>query len=87
MKIHVFETSFCLLDEVAPPRRFQHRPLRRPGQSHVATRPVHLYLAQQNHHGVAEQLVGVTMQEPGVSRQVAVDLEAAVAMLESRLTG
>jgi chromosome segregation protein len=31
---------------------------------------------------MAEQLVGVTMQELGVSRQVAVDLEVAVAMVE-----
>ena len=29
---------------------------------------------------IAERLIGVTMQEPGVSRLVAVDIEEAVAM-------
>jgi chromosome segregation protein len=32
---------------------------------------------------MAEQLIGVTMQEQGVSRIVAVDMEAAVSMVES----
>ena len=32
---------------------------------------------------MAEQLIGVTMQEQGVSRIVAVDMEAAVSMAES----
>jgi chromosome segregation protein len=32
---------------------------------------------------MAEQLIGVTMQEQGVSRIVAVDMEAAVGMVES----
>jgi chromosome segregation protein len=32
--------------------------------------------------GMAEQLIGVTMQEQGVSRIVAVDMEAAVSMAE-----
>jgi len=31
---------------------------------------------------MSEQLVGVTMQEPGVSRLVAVDIDEAVAMAE-----
>jgi chromosome segregation protein len=31
---------------------------------------------------MAEQLIGVTMQEQGVSRIVAVDMEAAVSMAE-----
>ncbi|MBA4178667.1 MAG: hypothetical protein C0505_19220, partial [Leptothrix sp. (in: Bacteria)] len=31
---------------------------------------------------MAEQLIGVTMQEQGVSRIVAVDMEAAVGMAE-----
>ena len=32
---------------------------------------------------MAEQLIGVTMQEQGVSRIVAVDMEAAVAIAET----
>ena len=32
---------------------------------------------------MAEQLIGVTMQEQGVSRIVAVDMESAVAMAEA----
>ena len=32
---------------------------------------------------MAEQLIGVTMQEQGVSRIVAVDMEAAVSMADS----
>jgi chromosome segregation protein len=32
---------------------------------------------------VAEQLIGVTMHEPGVSRTVAVDVEEAVQMAEA----
>ena len=32
---------------------------------------------------MAEQLIGVTMQEQGVSRIVAVDMDAAVSMVES----
>ena len=36
---------------------------------------------------LADQLLGVTMNEPGVSRLVAVDVEEAVAMTDSRATG
>jgi chromosome segregation protein len=32
---------------------------------------------------IASQLIGVTMQEQGVSRIVAVDLEAAATMVEA----
>jgi chromosome segregation protein len=32
---------------------------------------------------MAEQLIGVTMQEQGVSRIVAVDMEAAASMAEA----
>ena len=32
---------------------------------------------------MAEQLIGVTMQEQGVSRIVAVDMESAVGMVEA----
>jgi chromosome segregation protein len=32
---------------------------------------------------MAQHLAGVTMQEPGVSRIVAVDVEAAVGMVEA----
>ena len=32
---------------------------------------------------MAEQLIGVTMQEQGVSRIVAVDMDAAISMAEA----
>ncbi len=32
---------------------------------------------------MAQQLIGITMQEPGVSRMVAVDIEQAVAMADA----
>jgi chromosome segregation protein len=35
---------------------------------------------------MAQQLIGVTMQEQGVSRIVAVDMESALTLAESALT-
>jgi chromosome segregation protein len=32
---------------------------------------------------MAEQMIGITMQEPGVSRLVSVDMEQAIAMVET----
>jgi chromosome segregation protein len=32
---------------------------------------------------MAEQLIGVTMQEQGVSRIVAVDMESAISMIDT----
>ena len=40
-------------------------------------------LMQRREREMAEQLIGVTMQEQGVSRIVAVDMESAVSMAEA----
>ncbi len=75
---------FCLLDEVDAPldeanvRRFSEM---------VEEMSENVQFLSISHNKVtmeiAQQLVGVTMKEPGVSRIVAVDIQAAVAMAES----
>jgi len=75
---------FCLLDEVDAPldeanvRRFSEM---------VEEMSENVQFLSISHNKVtmeiAQQLVGVTMKEPGVSRMVAVDIQAAVAMAES----
>jgi len=75
---------FCLLDEVDAPldeanvRRFSEM---------VEEMSENVQFLAISHNKVtmeiAQQLVGVTMKEPGVSRIVAVDIQAAVAMAES----
>jgi len=75
---------FCLLDEVDAPldeanvRRFSEM---------VEDMSENVQFLAISHNKVtmeiAQQLVGVTMKEPGVSRIVAVDIQAAVAMAES----
>ncbi|MDF1582708.1 MAG: chromosome segregation protein SMC [Methyloprofundus sp.] len=75
---------FCLLDEVDAPldeanvRRFS---------AMVEEMSVNVQFLYISHNKVtmeiAEQLAGVTMKEPGVSRMVAVDIQEAVAMAES----
>ena len=74
---------FCLLDEVDAPlddantSRFCNLV-----KEMSAANPVPLHLPQPPDHGMAEQLVGVTMQEKGVSRVVAVDIKQALEMAE-----
>jgi len=75
---------FCLLDEVDAPldeanvRRFS---------AMVEEMSVNVQFLYISHNKVtmeiAQQLAGVTMKEPGVSRMVAVDIQEAVAMVES----
>ncbi|UXY14001.1 chromosome segregation protein SMC [Chitiniphilus purpureus] len=75
---------FCLLDEVDAPLddantlRFCHLVKK------MAERTQFLYISHNRlTMEMASQLVGVTMQEQGVSRVVAVDIEAALSMRES----
>jgi chromosome segregation protein len=75
---------FCLLDEVDAPlddantERYA-KLVKKMSQGTQFLFISHNKIAME----MAEQLIGVTMQEQGVSRIVAVDMEAAVGMVES----
>jgi chromosome segregation protein len=75
---------FCLLDEVDAPlddantERYTKLVTRMSGQGTQFLFISHNKIAME----MAEQLIGVTMQEQGVSRIVAVDMESAVGMAE-----
>ena len=75
---------FCLLDEVDAPlddsntSRFCDLVKRMSSQTQFLFIS-HNKIAME----MAEQLIGVTMQEQGVSRIVAVDMEAAIGMAEA----
>ena len=75
---------FCMLDEVDAPlddantERYA-RLVRRMSDQTQFLFISHNKIAME----MAEQLIGVTMQEQGVSRIVAVDMEAAVSMADS----
>jgi chromosome segregation protein len=80
----IFELNrapFCLLDEVdAPLDDANVSRLCRMLKS-MASRVQFLFVTHNKiTMEIAERLIGVTMQEPGVSRLVAVDIEEAVAM-------
>ncbi len=75
---------FCLLDEVDAPldeanvRRFSEM------VKEMSENVQFLYISHNKvTMEIAQQLAGVTMKEPGVSRMVAVDIQEAVAMAES----
>ncbi|TXL21889.1 chromosome segregation protein SMC [Methylococcaceae bacterium HT2] len=75
---------FCLLDEVDAPldeanvRRFSAM------VEEMSASVQFLYISHNKvTMEIAQQLAGVTMKEPGVSRMVAVDIQEAVAMAES----
>jgi chromosome segregation protein len=76
---------FCLLDEVDAPlddantERYAKLVTKMSGQGTQFLFISHNKIAME----MAEQLIGVTMQEQGVSRIVAVDMESAVSMAES----
>ena len=75
---------FCLLDEVDAP--LDDANTERYGKlvSQMSNSTQFLFISHNKiAMEIAEQLIGVTMQEQGVSRIVAVDMEAAVSMLES----
>ncbi len=72
---------FCLLDEVDAPLD-EHNVGRfcdivRDMSERGA---VHFHHAQQDYDGACPQLIGVTMNEPGVPRLVAVDVDEAVRL-------
>ena len=75
---------FCLLDEVDAPldeanvRRFSEM------VEEMSENVQFLYISHNKvTMEIAQQLAGVTMKEPGVSRMVAVDIQEAVAMAEN----
>lgn len=75
---------FCLLDEVDAPldeanvRRFSEM------VEEMSANVQFLYISHNKvTMEIAQQLAGVTMKEPGVSRMVAVDIQEAVAMAEN----
>ena len=76
---------FCLLDEVDAPlddantERYAKLVTKMSGQGTQFLFISHNKIAME----MAEQLIGVTMQEQGVSRIVAVDMESAVGMVEA----
>ena len=77
---------FCLLDEVDAPlddtntERFCAMV-----QAHVGKHPVRVYFSHNKiAMEMAQQLVGVTMQEQGVSRVVEVDIEEALRLADNK---
>ncbi|MBL8331187.1 MAG: chromosome segregation protein SMC [Rubrivivax sp.] len=76
---------FCLLDEVDAP--LDDANTERYGKlvSEMSTKGTQFLFISHNKIAMemAEQLIGVTMQEQGVSRIVAVDMEAAIGMAEA----
>ena len=83
----IFELNpapFCLLDEVDAPLDDVNIGRFRELVEEIAKR-VQLVIVTHNKitMEIAEQLVGITMNEPGVSRLVAVDVEEALAMAQA----
>jgi chromosome segregation protein len=83
----IFELNpapFCLLDEVDAPLDDANIGRFRELVQEIAKR-VQLVIVTHNKitMEIAEQLVGITMNEPGVSRLVAVDVEEALGMAQS----
>ena len=75
---------FCLLDEVDAPLDDANTERYRKLVSSMAKDTQFLFISHNKiAMEMAEQLIGVTMQEQGVSRIVAVDMEAAVTMAET----
>ena len=75
---------FCLLDEVDAPLDDANTERYRKLVTSMAKETQFLFISHNKiAMEMAEQLIGVTMQEQGVSRIVAVDMEAAVTMAET----
>jgi chromosome segregation protein len=75
---------FCLLDEVDAPLDDANTERYAKLVSHMSTDTQFLFISHNKiTMEMAEQLIGVTMQEQGVSRVVAVDMEAAVHMAQA----
>ena len=75
---------FCLLDEVDAPLDDANTERYAKLVKEMAAGTQFLFISHNKiAMEMAEQLIGVTMQEQGVSRIVAVDMEAAVSMAEA----
>jgi chromosome segregation protein len=75
---------FCLLDEVDAPLDDANTERYAKLVSSMSRGTQFLFISHNKiAMEMAEQLIGVTMQEQGVSRIVAVDMDAAVSMVES----
>ncbi|NDY90082.1 chromosome segregation protein SMC [Ideonella livida] len=76
---------FCLLDEVDAPLDDANTERYARLVAEMSTKGTQFLFISHNKIAMemAEQLIGVTMQEQGVSRIVAVDMEAAVGMMEA----
>ena len=75
---------FCLLDEVDAPLDDANTERYSKLVASMSKETQFLFISHNKiAMEMAEQLIGVTMQEQGVSRIVAVDMEAAVSMAES----
>ncbi len=75
---------FCLLDEVDAPLDDANTERYRKLVTEMSAGTQFLFISHnKNAMEMAEQLIGVTMQEQGVSRIVAVDMEAAVSLAEA----
>ena len=74
---------FCLLDEVDAPLDDANTERYKKLVTEMSAGTQFLFISHNKiAMEMAEQLVGVTMQEQGVSRIVAVDMESAVSMAE-----
>jgi chromosome segregation protein len=75
---------FCLLDEVDAPLDDTNTERYGDMVRAMSTQTQFLFITHNKiAMEIAEQLIGVTMQERGVSRIVAVDLESAARMAEA----
>jgi chromosome segregation protein len=75
---------FCLLDEVDAPLDDSNTERYAKLVTRMSAETQFLFISHNKiAMEMAEQLIGVTMQERGVSRIVAVDMESAVSMVES----
>jgi chromosome segregation protein len=75
---------FCLLDEVDAPLDDANTERYRKLVTEMSAGTQFLFISHNKiAMEMAEQLIGVTMQEQGVSRIVAVDMEAAIGMVEA----
>ncbi len=75
---------FCLLDEVDAPLDDANTERYAKLVSHMSTETQFLFISHNKiAMEMAQQLIGVTMQEQGVSRIVAVDMESATGLMEA----
>ncbi|HEY8050849.1 MAG TPA: chromosome segregation protein SMC, partial [Ramlibacter sp.] len=81
---HLNPAPFCLLDEVDAPLDDANTERYSKLVTSMSKETQFLYISHNKiAMEMAEQLIGVTMQEQGVSRIVAVDMEAAVSLAEA----